>query len=65
MPGVTAKLRVYSISGRLVAEVEGRAGTYLVWDGRDNSGQRVPSGVYFYGLKAGSLVQRGKWVLIR
>jgi dipeptidyl aminopeptidase/acylaminoacyl peptidase len=65
MPGVTAKLKVYNVAGRLMAEVEGKAGSYLVWDGKRSSGIRVPSGVYLYRLEVGAIQKRGKFVLIR
>ncbi len=35
------------------------------WDGRDNGGQPMPSGVYFYRLEAGEQTQTGKMVLVR
>jgi hypothetical protein len=48
----TARLTVYSAAGRLVRTLfEGRARAGLseiVWDGSDNGGRAVPSGVYFF-----------------
>lgn len=55
-------IRIYDLSGRLVRTLdlgEREAGVYLskdkaaFWDGRDMSGRRVASGVYFCRLQAG------------
>ena len=37
----------------------------VIWDGRNNIGQRVPSGVYLYQLEGPGLVQMRKMVLMR
>ena len=55
LPGAGhATLRIYSLGGRLVRSLVDRQlapGRYTaVWDGRDDSGDAVVSGVYFYRL---------------
>jgi hypothetical protein len=50
-------LRIFNIAGQvvrtLVDEVQ-ESGSYEVsWDGTDDSGSRVPGGIYFYELKVG------------
>ena len=50
------ELAVYDVVGqrvRLLVSATRPSGMHeVVWDGRDDSGQRVGSGVYFYGLTA-------------
>jgi hypothetical protein len=64
-------LRIYSVSGRLVRTlVNGvqtpRAGGYAVeWDGRNNAGAAVASGVYLCRLTAGNFSETRKLVLLR
>ncbi len=41
-------------------------GTYeVIWDGKDESGEQVASGVYFYKLEAENFSQTKKMVLMR
>jgi len=62
-------LAVYNINGqriRQLADREFEAGTHsLNWDGRDESGEPVATGVYFYRFKAGDNVQSKKMVLLK
>jgi|GEM_PF-1190882 hypothetical protein len=69
--GISAavSLRVYDIRGKLVRTLVNEVrdtGTYTVfWDGNNESGAKVSSGVYFYRMKAGSFVQTRKMVLLK
>ncbi|MFQ5599318.1 MAG: NF038122 family metalloprotease [Candidatus Krumholzibacteriia bacterium] len=63
-------LRIYDVSGQLVRVLEGSvlrdAGVFrAVWDGRDDAGQNVSSGLYFYELQAGKFSRVRKMVLIQ
>jgi hypothetical protein len=63
------ELRIYNAMGMavrtLVDEVLA-AGTYTIeWDGRDDSGQPLSSGVYLYMIRAGSDHMERKMVLTR
>jgi hypothetical protein len=62
-------LAVYDAAGRLVRVLtshQSRVASHsFVWDGRDDAGQPVGSGVYFYRLEAGSFAATGKMVVIR
>ncbi|MDP6669554.1 MAG: FlgD immunoglobulin-like domain containing protein, partial [Candidatus Krumholzibacteria bacterium] len=64
-----ASLRIHDIAGRLVKDLSPGslpAGNHRVdWNGLDESGQLVPSGVYFYTLKALGLEQSRRMILIK
>jgi hypothetical protein len=62
-------LKVYDVRGRLVRtlidEVRPAGSNKLEWDGRNNAGQRVASGVYMYRLIVGDIVQTKKMTLLK
>ncbi|GAJ12004.1 unnamed protein product, partial [marine sediment metagenome] len=62
-------LRIYNVLGEvvrtLVDELMAPGVHHEVWDGRDDHGNRVASGIYFYRLRAGDLVQTKKMVLMK
>jgi hypothetical protein len=62
-------LRIYNIKGQLVktlVDEEKLPGNYnIIWDGKDNSGREVSSGIYFYQLKIKDYTQTKKMVLLR
>ena len=64
-----AVLNVYNVAGQRVATLtEGHheAGAYVLrWDGRDDAGRALASGVYLYRLVAGERVQTRKLLLLR
>ncbi|MFC1726444.1 fibronectin type III domain-containing protein [candidate division KSB1 bacterium] len=65
--GVT--LKVYNILGQeiktLVSE-KMTAGSYkIIWNGRNNYGMQVSSGVYFYRIIAGQYIQTKKMVFLK
>jgi hypothetical protein len=63
------KLRVYDVAGRLVrtlVDESRKPDRYkAVWNGTNNRGQSVATGVYFYRLEAGSFVSTKKMVLLK
>jgi len=68
---VTVKLAVYNLLGqkvRLLLDDQVMAGTHhLRWDGRDDYGEFVASGVYFYRIEAedGNFIKTQKLILMR
>jgi hypothetical protein len=62
-------LKVYNVAGQLVrtlANEELAVGAHTkVWDGRDDAGQSVASGVYFYKIVANNFSQTKKMVLLK
>lgn len=62
-------LKVYNLLGQEVKTLVNQpqdAGIYRVeWDGTDDSGRQMASGVYFYRLRAGDQSQTRKMVLLK
>jgi hypothetical protein len=67
-------IRIYSASGRLVRVLDlhnKNAGTYMskhraaYWDGRDDNGEAVASGVYVYSIQAGAFSAVRKMVILK
>ena len=67
-------LSIYDINGALVRELDlghQRAGYYTdrsraaYWDGRNEWGERVASGVYFYQFRAGDYLKLRKMVILK
>ena len=63
------ELAIYNLTGQKVARLARgwhAAGHYTAhWDGRNDSGVRVATGVYIYRLRAGGQVQVRKLLLLR
>lgn len=62
----SARIRVYTISGRLVRTLEkSGAGDTLDWDVRNSAGESLASGVYIFVVKSPSQTASGKLMVIR
>jgi hypothetical protein len=65
----SVSLRIYNISGQLVRHLvddRRQAGRYnVIWRGDDERGRSVPSGVYFYEIRAADYVARKRMVLLK
>jgi hypothetical protein len=59
-------LKIYNLLGqevRTLADEVQEPGSYTVtWNGRDKSGAELPSGVYFYQLKSGTVIETKQMV---
>ncbi|MBV6444484.1 MAG: T9SS type A sorting domain-containing protein [Ignavibacteriales bacterium] len=62
-------LEIYDVSGKKVRSLvngEVSAGAQsVVWDGKNDAGLRVPTGVYFYTLKTGEFTESKKMILLK
>jgi hypothetical protein len=66
---IPTTLQIYNILGQKVKTLVNepkRAGNYeVVWDGKDDQGKEVASGIYFYQLKAGDFTETKKMILLK
>jgi hypothetical protein len=65
----SAEIKIYNIKGQLVKEFKIRNSKLkisgeVVWDGRDQSGKQLSSGLYFYQLKSGDEIADTKKCLL-
>jgi hypothetical protein len=62
------ELRIYSVDGRLVRGLvkdTRQAGRHTVsWDGLDDAGRRLPSGIYFYSLRSPGIEESRRMILL-
>ena len=63
------KLSIFNVIGQEIRSLENsylNPGSYsIVWNGKDNAGNMVMSGVYFYRLRAGSHILTRKLMLLK
>ena len=63
------KLRIYNVRGeliRLLVNTEKSAGVHQVeWDGRNDNGMRVPTGLYFYKIETRSFTDIKKLIFTK
>jgi Leucine-rich repeat (LRR) protein len=63
------RLKIYSIDGKevatLVDEFERAGKRTVVWNGRDDRGNQVSSGLYFYRLESGNEIKIRKMLLLK
>ncbi len=63
------KLTIYNVLGQkvklMVNEYQTAGTKNVVWDGRNENGEKVTSGIYFYKLQAGNFVQTKKMSVVK
>lgn len=67
--GVKIILKIYNVRGQVIRyllDERMEPGSHsVVWDGKDNLGQPVASGIYFYELRTGEVRKARKMIVIR
>jgi len=67
--GVNVELKVYNLRGQVIRTLANdmkTPGHYIIqWNGANENGETVSSGVYFYRIKAGNYVATRKMVLLK
>jgi len=62
-------LSIFDLMGReiktLVSDKKSQGSYTAIWDGTDNTGQKVASGIYFYRLKSDGITLTKRMVLLR
>ncbi len=62
-------INIYNIQGKLVKtllnEVRAAGNHTAIWNGKDNSGRNVASGVYYYRMKSGKYSSTRKMVMLK
>jgi agmatine/peptidylarginine deiminase len=64
----SASLSVFNTKGQIVKQYSQQFATgtnRFIWDGKDENGQPLPMGYYFYKLQTGDTVFSGKVLLVR
>jgi hypothetical protein len=68
------KIEIYNTSGSIIRTLDlgdRKAGRYVFkdaaayWDGRNQSGEKVASGIYFFRIQAGNFTDVGKMILAK
>jgi hypothetical protein len=66
---IPTTLNIYNIKGQMVRKLvdeDLEAGGYVViWDGRDDQGNEVATGIYFYRLKISAYLETKKMLLLK
>lgn len=68
-PTADLSLKIYDLRGRLIRTLHsgaaGKSHFQLVWDGKDNRGMAVGSGIYHYRMISGDYTETRKMILMR
>ncbi|MBI4060684.1 MAG: Ig-like domain-containing protein [Elusimicrobia bacterium] len=62
----TARIRIFTLSGRLVRQIDVSDGTgRTTWDVKNSDGQDAASGAYFYLIESNSEKKKGELIIVR
>ncbi|MBL7086587.1 MAG: T9SS type A sorting domain-containing protein, partial [Candidatus Cloacimonetes bacterium] len=63
------EIRIYNVKGQLVKNFELRIPNSefpkVVWDGKDENGKPVSSGIYLYKIKSGNFTATKKMIMMK
>jgi hypothetical protein len=67
---INTLMKIYDVSGCIVKDfilpkTHSSVPAFVSWDGKDNAGKQVPSGVYFLKIKVGDYTETEKLLLIK
>lgn len=66
---MNVSINIYNVKGELIRELlneEKSIGNYsVIWNGKDNFGNLVASGTYFYQIQSGNFIQAKKMILLK
>jgi hypothetical protein len=69
LANTSTRLAIYNVRGELVRELVNRrlsAGNYVArWDGKNDAGREVASGIYLYRLQVGNMTEMRKLSLLK
>jgi len=61
-----SEITIYNNSGKVIHRISTRAGNQeIVWNTKDNNGEKVSAGIYFYMVKTGNKATFGKIIIQR
>lgn len=62
-------MEVFDVNGlkvKTLADIQQQSGEYkVVWNGKDDTGQRLPGGIYLYRIKTKDTILTKRCVLLR
>jgi len=67
--GHPLSLRIFNLKGQMVRELYNSLPKSprmdLVWDGKDDSGRPLPSGIYYYRMSSGDFIETRKMLMMK